>query len=82
MLAVVVAIPLMLFPPVFEQGQASCGVDPVIPTAAESPIIDGLVGGLDAYMKIHNDVERRLAAEWIFDADHSPQTRPFVDITA
>ena len=67
MLAIVVAMPLVLFPPVFDAVQSSCGVEPVTATAAETPIVDGFTRRLDAYMEIHNDVERRLAAPWAFD---------------
>ena len=67
MLAIVVAMPLVLFPPVFDSVQSSCGVEQVTPTAAETPIVDGFTRRLDAYMDIHNDVERRLAAQWAFD---------------
>ena len=67
MLAIVVALPLVLFPPVFDSVQSSCGVGQVTPTAAETPILDGFTKRLDAYMDIHNDVERRLAAQWVFD---------------
>jgi len=67
MLAIVVAIPLMLFPPVFDSIQSSCGVEQVTPTAAERPLVAGFMKRLDAYMEIHNDVERRLAGQWVFD---------------
>ena len=67
MLAIVVALPLVLFPPSFDTVRSSCGVEPVTATAAETPIVDGFTRRLDAYMAIHNDVERRLAASWVFD---------------
>jgi hypothetical protein len=67
MLAIVVAMPLVLFPPVFDPVQSSCGVEPVTATAAETPIVEAFTRRLDAYMEIHNDVERRLATQWAFD---------------
>jgi hypothetical protein len=67
MLPIVAAIPLVLFPPVFDSVQSSCGVVPVTATAAESAIIDGFTRRIDAYMEIHNDVERRLAVQTVFD---------------
>ena len=67
MLAIVVVMPLVLFPPVFDQAQSSCGVEPVATTAAELPIVDGFTRRIDAYMEIHNEVERRLAPERVFD---------------
>ena len=67
MLAIVVAMPLVLFPPVFDPVQSSCGVEPVTATAAELPIVDKFSRRIDAYMEIHNNVERRLAPQWVFD---------------
>jgi hypothetical protein len=67
MLAIVVAMPLVLFPPVFDAIQSWCGVAPVTATAGELPIVDGFTRRIDAYMDIHNDVERRLALQWVFD---------------
>ena len=67
MLAIVVAIPLVLFPPIFDQVQSSCGVQPVTATAAELPIVEEFTRRIDAYMNIHDDVERRLAAPRVFD---------------
>jgi hypothetical protein len=67
MLAIVVAIPLALFPPIFDQVQSSCGVQPVTATAAELPIVEEFTRRIDAYMNIHDDVERRLAAPRVFD---------------
>ena len=64
MLTIVVAIPLVLFPPVFDSVQSSCGFEPMTATSAELPTVDGFTRRTDAYMEIHNDVERRLAAQW------------------
>jgi len=67
MLAIVVVIPLVLFPPVLDPVQSACGVEPVTATAAEMPIVEAFTRRVEAYMEIHNDVERRLAVQWVFD---------------
>jgi hypothetical protein len=67
MLAIVVAIPLVLFPPVFDPVQSACGVEPLTASAAETPIVEAFARRVEAYMEIHNDVERRLAVQWVFD---------------
>ena len=67
MLAIIVAVPLALFPPIFDSVESSCGFEAVMATPAELPIVEGFTSRIDAYMKIHNDVERRLAAQWVFD---------------
>jgi hypothetical protein len=67
MLAIVVVMPLVLYAPVFDSAQSSCGVAPVTATAEESAIVDEFNRRIDAYMKIHNDVERRMAPQWVFE---------------
>jgi hypothetical protein len=67
MLAIIVALPLVLFPPVFDAAWSSCGVEPQAATREEVPALDLFRSRLDAYMQIHNDVERRLAPKRLFD---------------
>ena len=61
MVAVVVSIPLVLLPVLSVPAQAGCGVQPVTPTAVEAPILEAFDQRIAAYMKVHNEVERKLS---------------------
>ena len=67
MFAVIVSIPLVLVPVLSAPSQPDCGVQPVSPTAAEAPILEAFNRRLDAYMEVHNAVERKLSLKWSFD---------------
>jgi len=67
MFAVFVSIPLVLLPALSVPAQADCGVQPVAPTAVEAPILETFNQRVDAYMQVHNDVERKLSLPWSFD---------------
>ncbi|HVG72359.1 MAG TPA: hypothetical protein VM819_15700 [Vicinamibacterales bacterium] len=67
MFAVFVSIPLVLLPALSVPVQADCGVQPVAPTAVEAPILETFNQRVDAYMQVHNDVERKLSLPWSFD---------------
>ena len=67
MFAVFVSIPLVLLPALSAPVQADCGVQPVAPTAVEAPILETFNQRVDAYMQVHNDVERKLSLLWSFD---------------
>ena len=67
MFAVFVSIPLMLLPGLSVPLQADCGVQTVAPTAVEAPILRTFNQRVEAYMQVHNDVERKLSLPWSFD---------------
>jgi hypothetical protein len=67
MVAVVVSIPLVLLPFLSVPAQVDCGVRPVSPTAVEAPILEAFNHRIDAYMAVHNDVERTLSLQRSFD---------------
>ena len=67
MFAVLVSIPLVLLPGLSVPVQADCGVEPVAPTAVEAPILQTFNQRIDAYMQIHNGVERTLSLQRSFD---------------
>jgi hypothetical protein len=67
MFAVLVSIPLVLFPVLAVPVQVDCGVQPVSPAVVEAPILMAFNQRIDAYMELHNDVERTLSLEWAFD---------------
>ena len=67
MFALIVSIPLVLVPVLSVPVQADCGVAPVSPTAVETPILEVFNQRIDQYMKVHNDVERRLSLKRSFD---------------
>ena len=67
MLAIFVSIPLLLVPMPSVRFQDNCGVRPVAPTAVEAPILEAFTQRIDAYMQIHNAVERSLALPRLFD---------------
>ena len=67
MFAIIAAVPLVLFPPVFDAASSSCSVQPQAATREEGPTLDLFSSRLDAYMQIHNDVEHRLAPKRLFD---------------
>lgn len=66
MFAVIVSIPLLLVPMSSVPVQVSCGVVPA-PTAVEAPVLAAFTQRIDAYMQVHNDVERALAPPRLFD---------------
>lgn len=66
MLAVFASI-LLLVPTLSVPVQETCGVQPVVPTAVEAPIVKAFDQRIAAYMRVHNDVERRLAVHWSFE---------------
>lgn len=67
MVAVIVSIPLVLLPVLPVPAQAGCGVQPVTPTAVEAPILEAFNQRIAAYMKVHNEVERKLSLPQPFD---------------
>jgi hypothetical protein len=67
MFAVFVSIPLVLLPGLSVPLQADCGVQTVAPTAVEAPVLETFNQRVDAYMQVHNDVERKLTLPWSFD---------------
>ena len=66
MLTVFVSIPLLLLPVVSVPAPSRCGVQPVAATAIEQPVLDLFTQRLDAYMRVHNEVERALPSAWSF----------------
>lgn len=67
MLAFLTLIPLVLLPALTVPGQSGCGFEPAAPTAIEAPILRAFNQRVDAYMQVHNDVERRLSIRWQFE---------------
>jgi hypothetical protein len=62
------ALPLLLLPVMSEPAvQASCTAVPVAPTASEAPVLAGFDRRIEAYMAIHNGVERALAPQGLFE---------------
>ncbi len=47
--------------------QTTCTVVPTVPTVSEVPILVAFSQRVDAYMQVHNDVERRLGPQRLFD---------------
>lgn len=60
MFAVLASIPMVLLPGLSVPVQTDCGVQPVAPTAVEAPILEAFNERIDAYMEVHNEVERQL----------------------
>ena len=67
MFATFVSIPLMLLPVPSVPAQSSCGIQPVAVTVTEAPVLETFNQRLDAYMRVHNEVERKLSLQWSFD---------------
>lgn len=67
MFAVFVSIPLLFLPVISVPAQSSCGIPWVAATAIEAPVLDTFNQRLDAYMRVHNEVERKLSLQWSFD---------------
>ena len=67
MLVILVSIPLLLFPMPSVPFHDDCGVQPVAPTAVEAPILEAFTRRIDAYMQVHNAVERSLPPPRLFD---------------
>lgn len=67
MFAVIVSVPLMLLPVLSVPAQSSCGIQPVAATVTEAPVLETFNQRLDAYMRVHNEVERKLSLQWSFD---------------
>lgn len=63
MFAILVSIPLVLLPGLPVSVQPDCGVQPVTPSAVEAPIVEAFNQRIDAYMQVHNDVERGLSLQ-------------------
>src|SRR5688572_8141799 len=78
MFAVIVSIPLVLLPVFPVPVQSDCGVEPVIPTAVEAPVLEAFNHRIAAYMTVHNDVERKLPlsfdGEDVFEALEAMQS--------
>jgi hypothetical protein len=62
-----VLIPLVLLPLASDPVQPTCGVQPIVETAAEAPVLAGFGRRLEAYMQLHNEVERSLGPRQLFD---------------
>jgi uncharacterized protein (TIGR01244 family) len=67
MLAVFLLISQLLVPALPVPNELDCGVEPIAPTAAEAPVLAAFNQRIEAYMQIHNDVERLLAPPRLFD---------------
>ena len=67
MFAILVPIPLVLLPVLSVPVQTDCGVEPVTPTAVEAPILEAFNQRIAAYMKVHNEIERKLSLPQSFD---------------
>jgi hypothetical protein len=50
----------VLLPLASDPVQPACGVQPIVETAAEGPVLTEFGRRLEAYMQVHNDVERSL----------------------
>ena len=67
MLTVLVSIPLVLLPLTAVPAQVTCSLEPAAPNAVEAPILAAFKQQLDAYMEVHDRVERALAPQQLFD---------------
>ena len=67
MLAVFIHIPLVLLPLMSVPLQSNCGIEPMPPSAVEAPTLAAFNQRLDAYLVVHNDVERLLSPQRLFD---------------
>ena len=67
MFAVLVSLLLLLDPGRSFPPQSDCGVEPIVATSAEAPIIEAFNQRITAYMQVHNDVERSLSLQWSFE---------------
>lgn len=67
MFAVFVSIPLLLLPAQSVPAQSSCEFQQVAATVTEAPVLDTFNQRVDAYMRVHNEVERKMSVQWSFD---------------
>ena len=63
----VLALVLVLFPLTSPATQPACTLAPIVPTVSEAPILVAFSQRVDTYMRVHNDVERRLGPQRLFD---------------
>ena len=63
-----IALPLLFLASMSDPvAQANCAPLPVVPTAIEAPVLAAFDRRIDAYMAIHDEVERGLAVRRLFD---------------
>jgi len=67
MYTTIIAMLLGLFPPVFDSAQSACDSQPLTQTTSEIAVLKAFGERVDAYMKVHNQVEQRLAPQRLFD---------------
>lgn len=67
MFAVFMSLPLVLLPLTSVPVQPPCSAQPIVETSAEAPILVAFDRRIDAYMQMHNDVERSLEPLRLFD---------------
>jgi len=81
MWAIIVAVPLVLFPAEFDQVTSTCSVELLTPTSVETPVFDAFNEEVAAYLRLQDAVRRQLGMqrlfadpEDLFNAVHSIQT--------
>ena len=67
MFALFYLLPLLLLPATASPPQAACRFDQIAPTIIEAPVVAAFNRRIAAYMDIHNDVERRLAPQQMYE---------------
>ena len=67
MVASLVLLPFVLLVPLSEPLQPACTIEAVQTATAETPILASFAVRIDAYMRVHNDVERAIAPQRMYD---------------
>ena len=67
MVASLVLLPFVLLVPLSEPLPPACSFEAVQAATAETPILASFAVRIDAYMRVHNDVERAIAPQRMYD---------------
>lgn len=66
MWAIIVALPLVLFPADFDRVQSACTVETLTATPVETPVVDTFNEQVAAYLRLQDAVRRELAMQRLF----------------
>ena len=66
MWAIIVAMPLVLFPAEFDRVKSPCSAEALTPTSVETPVLDTFNEQVAAYLRLQDGVRRQLALQRLF----------------